>query len=127
MPEQTPEPRDLVADGHMALRLAKAGAFNVYGWAGEHLPAFLAELETARARIAELEAAQREPVGYVVGHQYDDATLLEFEPTHVDPFGDRARAYGSRGEAEAFAAKCGPHDRRTEFEVYELRKVVGDE
>lgn len=85
------------------------------------------ELLANRARIAELEAAQRDPVGYVVGHQHDGATLLQFGPAQVDPFGDRACAYATRGEAQAFAVKCGPYDPRTEFNVYELRKAAADE
>jgi hypothetical protein len=78
MPDQTPESRDLVADGHMALRLAEAGAFNVHGWAGHNLPALLAELEAAREHVADLERQVTKWQGmYRVASDHRDQNLSD--------------------------------------------------
>ncbi|OXR46642.1 hypothetical protein B7C42_01616 [Nocardia cerradoensis] len=92
--------------------------------AADHLLA--AGVRPRRRRIAEPEATQPDPAGYLVGCQHDGAPLLEFEAVHVDPFGDRARAYATRGEAQAFADKCGRYNPRTVFKVYALQEMSAD-
>ena len=71
--------------------------------------------------------AQRDPTAYVVGFEHN-GPILEFDPANVDPFseGSRTRPYATLGEAQAFAAECGPQSPTTEFTVYALRAVSGE-
>ncbi|MEU1550239.1 hypothetical protein [Nocardia sp. NPDC005745] len=105
----------------------RADADRAHGNAGA-LHARVMELRaqvTARdARIAELEAAQRPPLGYVVGWQHEGRTLLAFDELEVGILGDRARAYTDPGEAHEFLAEVAPEDPRTRFCVYELREAT---
>ncbi|MDE1673807.1 hypothetical protein [Nocardia gipuzkoensis] len=84
-----------------------------------------AKLRSARARVAELEAAQRPPRGYVVGWQHGGRTFLALDEYEVGILGDRARTYPATalGEAQLFLAECGPEDPNTQFRVYELHEV----
>ncbi|MBF5002370.1 hypothetical protein IRT45_35220 [Nocardia sp. BSTN01] len=127
MPDQTPEP---LSDYHATTQRFASLLVEITTALGEPADTLFADLPRLvaeqRARIAELEAAQPVPAGYVVGQQHGGATLLQFEAVQVDPFGDRARAYATRGEAQAFADKCGPYDPRMEFKVYGLQELPNE-
>ncbi|MFR9773097.1 hypothetical protein [Nocardia sp. SC052] len=79
----------------------------------------------AEQRVAELQAAQRPPLGYVVGWQHGGRTFLALDEDEVGILGDRARTYPATalGEAQLFLAECGPEDPDTQFRVYELHEV----
>ncbi|WP_280201296.1 hypothetical protein [Nocardia cyriacigeorgica] len=94
---------------------------------GHHMNLFEAALEAldaARSRIAELEAQQPKPAGYVVGWQENrlylalDNSDLTSSLEDIEP-----QAFATLGGARMFAAECGPEDPLTRFRVYELREV----
>ncbi|MFI7527518.1 hypothetical protein [Nocardia salmonicida] len=97
------------------------------GWVtrGNETLEMAAELLAARGRVTELEAAQREPSGYVVGWQESDGrvtiALDESEPT---PGGPDRFAYADLGDAHMFLAELSPEDPDTAFHIYGLHEVT---
>lgn len=74
-----------------------------------------AELLALRARVAELEAAQREPIGFAVGTHLGERTAPLIEET----FPTEEQAHGLALE---LIRECGRDVDRTR--VYELREVT---
>lgn len=116
MPDQTTEP---LTDDY--LRHIVNNPYTAFDRTHGQLAAELLELRT---RVAELEAAQRPQLGYVVGWQHEGRTLLAFDELEVGILGDRARAYTDLGHAHQFLAEVAPEDPRTRFCVYELREAT---
>jgi hypothetical protein len=82
---------------------------------------------TAEARVAELEAQQPKPAGYIVGWPEDDGRVnVALDEAELPLEGADTLAYTSIGEAHAFLAEIAPEDPDTQFRVYELREVSGD-
>ncbi|MEU3011086.1 hypothetical protein [Nocardia asteroides] len=84
-----------------------------------------ARAERAETRVAELEAAQREPSGYVVGWmESDDRVNITLDESEPPLGGPDTIAYPDLSEARAFLAEIAPEDPDTAFRVYALREVA---
>ncbi|MBF6416928.1 WDGH domain-containing protein [Nocardia cyriacigeorgica] len=80
---------------------------------------------TAEARVAELEAQQPKPAGYIVGWQDGDRVEIALDESELPDLlpGPDRHAYTSIGEAHAFLAEIAPEDTDTQFRVYVPREV----
>nr|WTA71279.1 hypothetical protein OHB51_35380 [Micromonospora sp. NBC_00855] len=78
-----------------------------------------------RRRIAEPEAAQREPRGYVVGwEEAEGKVTIALDESEPNPGGGPDRfAYTDLGDARMFLAEISPEAPDTAFHVYELHEV----